>query len=79
MEVFKRIGRVSDVSHSKLSKNGVKIIFGGETIILYFDQNLDLQEQKQKILNKVKNLNHQVDKISKNIKRIGINCNLFNY
>ena len=54
LEVFKRLGRVSDVSHAELNKNGVKIIVGGETIILYFDQNLDLQEQKQKILNKVK-------------------------
>ena len=68
LEVFKRLGRIANVSHDELKKNGIKIIVGGETIILYFDQNLDLQEQKQKILNKVKDLNRQVDKISKKMK-----------
>jgi len=68
LEVFKRLGRVSDVSHAELNKNGVKIIVGGETIILYFDQNLDLQEQKQKILNKVKYLNQQINRISEKMK-----------
>ena len=68
LEVFKRLGRVSDVSHAELNKNGVKIIVGRETIILYFDQNLDLQEQKQKILNKVKYLNQQINRISEKMK-----------
>ncbi len=54
-------GRVSNVSRAELNKNGVKIIIRGETIILYFDQNLNLQKQKQKILNKVKELNHQIN------------------
>ena len=56
LSVFKRLGRVTNVSNSKLNKNGVKIIVGGETVTLYFDQNLDLNEQKQKISNKVKDL-----------------------
>tara|TARA_B100000315_G_scaffold60468_1_gene54819 strand:- start:3715 stop:6354 length:2640 start_codon:yes stop_codon:yes gene_type:complete len=64
LEVFKRLGRVSEVSHAELSKNGIKIIVGGETIILYFDQNLDLEEQKQKILKKVKDLNLQINRIN---------------
>ena len=68
LEVFKRLGRVLDVSHTELNKNGIKIIVGGETIILYFDQNLDLQEQKQKILNKVKYLNQQINRISEKMK-----------
>ncbi len=61
LDVFKRLGRVSNVSRAELNKNGVKIIIRGETIILYFDQNLNLQKQKQKILNKVKELNHQIN------------------
>ena len=68
LSVFKRLGRVSNVTSSELNKNGVKIIVGGETIILYFDQNLDLQEQKQKILNKVKYLNQQINRISEKMK-----------
>ncbi len=68
LEVFKRLGRVSNVSRDELNKNGVKIIVGGETIILYFDQNLDLQKQKQKIFNKVKVLSQQIKKISEKMK-----------
>jgi valyl-tRNA synthetase len=68
LEVFKRLGRVSNVSRTELNKNGVKIIVGGETIILYFDQNLDLQKQKQKISKKVKNLNQQINEKSEKMK-----------
>ena len=68
LNVFKRLGRVSNVSKSKLNKNGVKIIVGGETLILYFDQNLDLKEQKQKISNKVKDLNLKISKIGEKLK-----------
>ena len=35
---------------------------------LYFDQNLDLKEQKQKISNKVDNLNQKIKGISKKLK-----------
>ena len=48
LNVFKRLGRVSNINHSVLSKRGVKIIVDGETLILNFDQSLDLKEQKQK-------------------------------
>ena len=42
LDVFKRLGRVTNVSNLRLDKSGVKIIVGGETVTLYFDQNLDL-------------------------------------
>jgi valyl-tRNA synthetase len=61
LNLFKRLGRVSKVTHSELNKNGVKIIVGGETVTLYFDQNFDLNDQKQKISNKVYDL---VEKIN---------------
>ena len=60
LSVFKRLGRVTDVSNSELNKNGVKINVGGEVITLYFDQNLDLSKQKQKISDKVKDLNQKI-------------------
>ena len=66
--IFKRLGRISDVSHSELNKNGIKIIVGGETIILYFDQNLDLNEQKQKISNKIKDLDQKITRINRKLK-----------
>ena len=62
------MGRIKNVSNSKLNKNGVKIIVGGETIILYFDQNLDLNEQKQKILNKVNDLMNKTISIKNKLK-----------
>mgnify|MGYP001231603470 FL=1 len=62
------MGRVTNVSNSKLNKNGVKIIVGGETVTLYFDQNLDLNEQKQKISNKVKDLEIKTTSIKNKLK-----------
>ena len=68
LSVFKRLGRVTNVSNSKLNKNGVKIIVGGETVTLYFDQNLDLNEQKQKISNRVKNLDQKINGVKDKLK-----------
>jgi len=68
LTVFKRLGRISNVSNSELNKNGVKIIVRGETIILYFDQNLDLKEQKQKIAKKVNDLNQKIIGINNKMK-----------
>ena len=68
LNVFKRLGRVSNISHSKLNKDGVKIIVGGETLILYFDQNLDLNEQKQKLSNKVNDLDNKIISIKSKLK-----------
>jgi len=68
LDVFKRLGRVSQVSHSELNQNGIKIIVGGETVILYFDQNLDLNQQKQKISNKIKDLDQKINGINDKLK-----------
>jgi len=68
LSVFKRLGRVTNITNSKLVKNGVKIIVGGETVTLYFDQNLDLNEQKQKLSNKVKDLDNKIKSIKTKLK-----------
>ena len=68
LSVFKRLGRVSSVNNSKLDKNGIKIIVGGETVTLYFDQNLDLNEQKQKLSNKVNDLDNKITSIKTKLK-----------
>jgi len=68
LSVFKRLGRVSNVSHSSLEKNGVKIIFGGEEVTLYFDQNLNLNEQEKKLSNKVKDLEVKTTSIKNKLK-----------
>ena len=66
--VFKRLGRVSNIYDSKIDKKGIKIIVGGESITLHFDQNLDLIRQKQKIFTKVKDLDQKVAVITKKLK-----------
>jgi len=68
LSVFKRLGRVTNVSNSELNKNGVKINVGGEVITLYFDQNLDLNKQKQKISDKVNDLNQKITEINSKLK-----------
>ena len=66
--VFKSLARISKVNHFKLNQNGVKIIVAGETIVLYFDQNLNLNEQKQKLTLKVKSLDLKVNIINNKLK-----------
>ena len=68
LNVFKRLGRVSNIYDSKIDKKGIKIIVGGESITLHFDQNLDFVRQKQKISTKVKNLDQKVVVITKKLK-----------
>jgi len=66
--LFKRLGRVLNINPSKLNKNGVKIIVSRETITLYFDQNLDFNEQRQKISYKVKDLGKKILTINNKLK-----------
>ncbi len=68
LSVFKRLGRVTNINNSKSNKNGVKIIVGGETVTLYFDQNLDLNEQKQKLSSKYKDLDNKLISIKNKLK-----------
>ena len=60
LSVFKRLGRVTNVNYKDIDKKGVKIIVGGETLTLYFDQGLNLKDQKQKIFNKIRDLNKKI-------------------
>ena len=68
LDLFKRLGRISNVYYSKINKNGIKIIVGGETITLYFDQSLDLHTQRQKISKKVINLDQKITGITTKLK-----------
>ena len=66
--VFKRLGRILNVSYSKKDKNGIKIIVGGETVTLYFDLSLDLYDQRQKISKKVMDVDRQISGIISKLK-----------
>ena len=67
LTVFKRLGRINNVYSSSLNKNNVKIIFDAETISLYFDKDIDLLEQKEKITNKVNNLVKKISTLNKKL------------
>ena len=47
--MFKSLGRVSNVYYSKRDKNGINIIIGVDTVTLYFSNEVNLLDQKQKI------------------------------
>jgi valyl-tRNA synthetase len=68
LNLFKRLGRITNVNNLTVNKNEIKIIVDGETITLLFDQNLDFNELKQKITSKVKNLSDKILIISGKLK-----------
>tara|TARA_Y100000590_G_scaffold5235_1_gene7060 strand:- start:3004 stop:5214 length:2211 start_codon:yes stop_codon:yes gene_type:complete len=67
-ELFKRLGRITNIVRKVSSKSSVKIVVNGETIILYFDQNLDLNEQKKRIDNKAQNIDNKIRQIHSKLK-----------
>ena len=68
LDLFKRLGRVRNITNLKSDKNGVKIIIRGETLTLYFDQSLDLNEQKQKLSKKAIDLDSKIISIETKLK-----------
>ena len=68
LAVLKRLGRISNVYDTELKGKGVKIIVSGETITLYLDQNLDLNEQRQKISKKAEELKQRANVINIKLK-----------
>jgi valyl-tRNA synthetase len=67
LSVFKRLGRINNIHDNKIEKNGINIIVGSESIILYFDKNINLSEQKLKILNKIKDINNTISSLKKKL------------
>ena len=65
--VFKRLARVTKIHNSKVNKNGVTIIVESESITLYFDEDVNLSNQKQKLLNKATDLESKVTKLKKKL------------
>ena len=67
LNVFKRLGRISEILEEKENKKGVKIVVGEETVILYFDKKINLHEQIQKISNKIKDIEHKIMVLNKKL------------
>jgi len=67
LNVFKRLGRVANVLNLKSDKNGINIIVGFDSITLYFDKNVNLSEQRLKILEMTKNLESKISNLMKKL------------
>jgi len=60
----KQVGRINDISKSKLSdKNTVQILSMNEKISLKFNENIDLISQKQRISQKINKLDKQMNSL----------------
>ena len=68
IDLFKRLGRVSNINKADKKINSIKIVVDTETVILCFDQNLNLNEQKQKISNMAEDINKKISLINNKLK-----------
>jgi valyl-tRNA synthetase len=68
VDVFKRLARVTNIHNSKLNKNSINIIVGGDTVTLYFDDNINLNDQISNIESKIKELNIKISGLNKKLK-----------
>ncbi len=68
IDLFKRLGRVSNINKADKKINSIKIVVDTETVILCFDQNLNLNEQKQKISNMTEDINKKISLINNKLK-----------
>ena len=59
LSLFKRLGRVSEVHISKVTKDGINIILGIDSVTLFFEENVNFSDLKIKISNKVKDLDNK--------------------
>tara|TARA_B110000263_G_C15032929_1_gene384906 strand:- start:11 stop:610 length:600 start_codon:yes stop_codon:yes gene_type:complete len=66
--VFKRLGRVVNLHENKLDKRGVNIVVGAETITLYFNENINLSNQKLKLSRKFNELGNKVSNLTNKLK-----------
>ena len=57
-----------NIYDKKLSKNGVNIVIGSETVTLYFNDTVNLLNQKKKLSNKQKELENKVTNIKNKLK-----------
>jgi len=67
LDVFKRLGRVTNVHNAKLSKNGVNIIVGTDSVTLYLNESINLSDQKIKISKKISDLDTKVIGLKKKL------------
>jgi valyl-tRNA synthetase len=68
IEVFKRLGRVTNIHNSKLNKNGINMIVDIDHVTLYFEDNINLNDQAAKLESKIKELDMKISTLNKKLK-----------
>ncbi len=60
LALFKRLGRISNIYPSNVRKNGINIVSENDNITLFFNKDIDLTEQKNKLSFKINDLNKKL-------------------
>jgi len=68
LSVFKALARVGNIHDQTLSKQGINIVVGAETITLYFNDSINLSNQKLKLSSKFKDLENKVTNLANKLK-----------
>ena len=72
INLIKQVGRVNSLTNQKiLNKNTIKILVLNEKIGLKFNKSIDIISQKNKILQKVENIEKQINKLNNKLKNKG--------
>jgi valyl-tRNA synthetase len=68
LSVFKGLGRVVNIHDQVLDKQGINIVVGAQTITLYFNDSINLSNQKLKLSSKFKDLENKVTNLANKLK-----------
>ena len=69
INLIKQVGRVNKVVRNKVfDKNTINILVSNEKISLKFDEDVNLSSQKERILQKLKNIQKQIDNLNNKLK-----------
>tara|TARA_B100000401_G_scaffold359022_1_gene256553 strand:- start:175 stop:792 length:618 start_codon:yes stop_codon:yes gene_type:complete len=69
LSLIKQVGRVNDILKSKINdKNSIDILVLKEKISLRFSENVNLASQKDRIIQKIENINKQISSLDNKLK-----------
>ena len=69
LNLIKKVGRINSILEIETrSKNSIDILVLNEKLSLKFDENVDLVSQKERILQKIDSINHQISILKNKLK-----------
>ena len=69
--VIKKLGRINNILNKDQNKSAATLVISGKIFKLYFDQKVDLNLIKEKLLNRQKKYQEELNKISKRLSNKG--------